>query len=414
MGFFDRFKKPKQERSFFPYTTEGVISTSFFSNETNPTVLACVNKVANTISELKLSLYVRRTGGGRSPAVFHPLFKVFENPSIEETPTLFYNTLVRHLLLKGNAYIYLGKNADGVIVSLSVVNPNNVIVERDSSYRKYFIVAGKSYTDRDILHIPYPGQGYNGTKGMSPIEVVSDLIAVDNQLLTYTKNYFDNSIGTRMALELGETWPTKELDKLYATITPVINKYVAGAGNAGKIMIPPPDTKFSKIEQKSNVEAELNSLITMVERQIAQAFNVPWDLLSGENKYGSLEARQQNFLAETIKPLGDHLCESFDKLITATDGPLYFSYDYKSLLATDVKSTIESLAKEISFGMISINEARAKLEMDAIGPVGDNYFIQASFYPLTQENIDAFFAASKVTLQQNAGSTHSPAGDDKT
>jgi HK97 family phage portal protein len=412
MGFFDRIFK-REERAFFPNNDSGLITTTLFSEDTNPTVLSCANKIANTLSELKLSLYVRRKGGGRSPAVFHPLFSVIEKPSLEETPTLFYNTMVRHLLLKGNAYLYLGRNASGDIVTFSIINPDNVRIERDSTYHKYFIINGKNYTERDILHIPYSGAGYNGTKGKSPIEVVKDLIVLDNQLLTYTKNYFNNSIGTRVGLELGASWPTKatELDKLYAAIIPAINKYVTGAGNAGKVMIPPPDTKLAKIEQPSNVEAELNSLMVMVEKQIAQAFSVPYDLISGENKYNSLEQRQQNFLSETIKPLGDHICQSFEKLLTPQDAMLYFSYDYKTLLQTDTKSTIEALAKEISYGMVSVNEARAKLDMDSIGEVGDNYFMQASYYPLTQENIDAFFAASKLALAQTG--SHNPSGDDK-
>lgn len=412
MGFFDRIFK-REERAFFPNNESGLIVTSLFSEETNPTVLSCTNKIANTLSELKLSLYVRRKGGGRSPAVFNPLFSVIEKPSLEETPTLFYNTMVRHLLLKGNTYLYLGRNVSGDIVSMSIINPDNVRIERDSSFHKYFIINGKNYTERDILHIPYPGAGYNGTKGKSPIEVAKELIVLDNQLLAYTKNYFNNSIGTRIGLELGDSWPTKaaELDKLYAAIVPAINKYVTGAGNAGKVMIPPPDTKLAKIEQPSNVEAELNSLMVMVEKQIAQAFSVPYDLISGENKYNSLEQRQQNFLSETIKPLGDHICQSFEKLLTPQDAMLYFAYDYKTLLQTDTKSTIEALTKEINTGILTLNEARALLDLDSIDEIGDIHFVQSGFYPLTMENVNAFFANSKAVLAQSGD--HNKVGDDK-
>lgn len=412
MSIFSRFSNKKQ-RAFFPQT-DSIIVPTMFTEETNPTVLACVNKVANTISELKLELYARRKGGGRVAAVTHPLFPVLKNPSVEETPTLFYNTLVRHLLLKGNAYIYVARGADGNVATFSIVNPDSVQVKRDASFRKYFLVDGKSYTERQILHIPYLGQGYNGTVGKSPIKVVQDLIALDNQLLSYTKNYFNNTVGTRIALELGDSWPTKatELDKVYAAVAPIVNKYVTGAGNAGKVMIPPPDTKLSKVEQPSNVEAELHSLMMMIEKQIAQAFNVPFDLITGENKYNSLEQRQANFLSECIQPLGNHICESFERLLDAKDTALYVAFDYKTLLLTDTKTTIDMLTKELGWGTLNINEARAKLDMAGIGDVGDYYFFPAGYTPLTVDNINAFFAQSKAVLQQS-NTDHNPAGDDK-
>jgi HK97 family phage portal protein len=403
----------KEKRSFFPETQQ-VITSSIFTEDTNPTVLACVNKVANTLSELKLDLYSRKKGSGRILAVNHPLFSVLKNPAPEETPTLFYNTMVRHLLLKGNAYIYIGRNPEGKIVSFSIVNPDNVLLQRDSSFQKYFTIAGKSYTSREILHIPYMGQGYDGTKGRSPIDMVQDLIKLDNELLAYTKNYFNNSVGTRVAMELGENWPVKtaELEKVYASIIPLVNKYVTGAGNAGKVMIPPPDTKLTKIDQPSNVEAELHSLLQMVEKQIAQAFSVPYDLITGENKYNSLEQRQANFLSECIQPLGNHICQSFEKLLSPSDGNLYVAYNYKSLLMTDTKTTIDVLTKELGWGTMNINEARAKLDMTGIGDVGDYYFFPAGYTPLTVDNINAFFAQSKAALQELPES-HNPAGDDK-
>ena len=413
VNIFSRLFRKEQQRAFFPQS-ERVAFSSIFSEETNPTVLACVNKVANTLSELKLDLYARQKGGGRAAAISHPLYQVLRNPSIEETPTLFYNTMARHILLKGNAYIYVSRNDKDVIVAFSIVSPDVVQVRRDSSFRKHFLIEGKIYTDRQILHIPYPGQGYNGTVGQSPVKMVQELIQLDNQLLSYTKNYFNNTVGTRVALELGDSWPTKttELDKVYAAVAPIVNKYVTGASNAGKIMIPPPDTKLSEIKQPSNVEAELHSLMIAIEKMIAQAFNVPFDLITGENKYNSLEQRQANFLSECIQPLGNHICQSFEKLIEAGSGPLYVAYDYKSLLLTDTKTTIDMLTKELGWGTLNINEARAKLDMVGIGEVGDYYFFPAGYTPLTIENVEAFFAQSKLALQQ-VESSHNPAGDDK-
>ena len=63
----------------------------------------------------------------------------------------------------------------------------------------------------------------------------------------------------------------------------------------------------------------------MVERQISQTvFNMPFALINFEaNKYDSLESSQNDFLASCIEPLGNHICESFEKLLTPSEKTRY-------------------------------------------------------------------------------------------
>lgn len=421
MGLFNRKKttQPSETRSFFP-DSKIVYGPLLFMGETNPTVSTCVDKIANTLSTLPIRLY-SYTKSGKRLAVGHELFHVLEKPAYEETPTLWYGTLIRHIVLHGNAFVYIGREK-GRIVNLSIVNPTKVTVQRDSNFRKIYVIDGKIYTDREILHIPCPGKGYNGTLGVSPIDTNKELINLDSNLLAYINTYFNNSLGTRYAIKLGDSYPSKpaDLDKLYAAIVPVLDKYVTGVQNSGKPLIPPPDTELTKIEQTSNVQAQLASLLTMIEQQIAAAFNVPYEVISGENKYGSLEQRQRDFLSNCIKPLGDHICESFEKLLAPEDTNLFIAYDYKNMLETDITSTIDYLTKEVQSGLITINEARSKIGESSIGPEGDYHFMPSGYVPVTMDNINAYFAKSKIELENAKQQTdpfeptqHSPAGDDK-
>lgn len=413
--FFNRKSKTEAEtREFFPETNY-VGGPMLFSVEKNPTVSACVNKICNTLGILPLQLYAH-TKTGKRLAVSNPLFKVLEHPSYEETPSLFYNTLIRHILIKGNAFLYISRNNRGEIINFSIIDPNKVRVFRDTDYNKIFEIQGKIYTEREVLHIPYIGAGYNGTIGLSPVDAHRELIELDNNLLHYINVYFNNSVGTRFALEMpDQTQGTKnaELDRLYAAIIPAVKKYVTGASNAGKIMIPPPGTKLSKLEQTSNVQAQLDSLLNMVERQIAEAFNVPYEVISGENKYNSLETKQNDFLSSCIHPLGLHISQSFEKLLPAGDTALFIAYEYKNLLTTNTEETINYLTKEIQSGLLSINEARSKLGMTDIGDAGDYYFLPANLLPVTEDVIDAYMAKSKAIQADLDAAGHNPLGDDK-
>jgi len=416
MAIFDNFRR-RQKREILPETgMEWVRTPLLFPAEKNPTVSACVDKISKTLSLLPLYLY-RNTKNGMQLAKDRPLFYALEDPAVEETPTLFYRSWIRFLCYDGNAYLFINRNGRGDVVGFTLINPKRIKVERGEDNRKRFYLDNQYYTQRDILHIPYPGPGYNGTVGKSPIELHRDLIELDNKLLTYIANYFDNSAGSRLVINLGSTYPQRKaaMDQLYAEIVPVMNKFVLGAANAGKPMISLPDSTIGKVDQTSNVQAELKSLLFMVEKQIAQScFGVPYEILDSEaSKYDSLETKMNDFLASCIQPLGDHICESFEKLLTPSEKLNYtIRYEYKNLLTTNTKDTVDYLTKEFQSGALTMNEVRKKLGMEDMGPAGDVHFIPANLMPLTMENIDAYMAKSKLALEQAEG--HDPNGDDKT
>ncbi len=415
MSILDRlFKGKKETRSFVPVSTTPVLAPVLFSAEQNPTVSACVDKISKTLSSLPLLLY-GNTGSGMRLAKEHSFFYALEDPSYEETPALFYRTWQRFLLLEGNAYLYKFKNSKGDVNGFGVIDSRKVRVERDATNRKHYHVDGKDYTDFDILHIPYPGPGYNGTVGRSPVETHKDLIELDNLLLSYVSNYFENSPGSRVVMNLGQTYAQKKanIEQVYAEFIPLMEKFVIGASNAGKPMIGLPDSTIGKIDQTSNVQAELKSLLNMVEHQIALSFGVPYETLDSEAaKYDSLESKTQDFLSSCIKPLGDHICQSFEKLLSPADRLRYsVRYEYKNLLTTNTAQTVDYLMKEFQGGALTMNEVRKKLGMEDMGPAGDYHFIPANLMPLTEENIDAYMAKSKVALEE---SNHNSNGDDKT
>ena len=418
MKIWDKiFKSKVQEtRDFLPhsYTTYSPLS---FCAEDDPTVSACISTIVNTLSVLPIKLY-SHVKGGKNLAVSHWLFSILENPSVEETKTIYFQTLIKQLLYTGNAYIYLCRDSKGNIVTTKLVDSRRCRVDRTSDYHKIFIVDGKTYTERDILHIPY-WENYNGTVGVSPIDSHKDLINLHQLLLEYINNYFKNSMGERVSLEFGESWGVKpqDIERMYSTVVPFIQKFVQGSANAGKPMINLPDSKLTTISQKSNTEAELHSLLELVEKEICNCFNVPYELIdSSQSKYNSLEQKNLDFLQKCILPLGNHIAESFEKLLLPTEGNLFVEWSYSNLLKTDFATTIDYISKEISSGLMTINEGRQRIGLSAVPEnIGDVLFIPTNYLPLTEDNINAILAQSKVSLSElnEDIDSHNPLGDDK-
>ena len=374
----------------------------------NPTSEACIRKIVSTIAPLKLDLYAHRKGGGRALMFGHALESALRNPDPAITPLQFYSGLYDDIM-RGNAYIRYFKAAGQFVFNRLYAPDVYLSIENG---RKVFTYGGETLTEREVLHIPYPFDlvkigSYNVFKGRGPAEKYSDLIALDNALNAYIKMYFANSPGKRSQLEIDPTSDLgkKKLDDLYASILPLIQKYVSGAANAGRLMIPPPGAKVTSVDATQNLYADIKSLKELIERQIAQGHGVQYSLISETNKYGSQEQNQLQFLQDTIAPLGEHVEQSFNRLIAPGETALFCKYDYKAMLRSDIKTTVDYLTKEIAGGLLTVNEGRDALDLEAV-EAGDQIFVPANMYPLTKENVDAFFAQSKLA-------SHNTAGDDK-
>ena len=139
------------------------------------TVYACVRLLAETIAGLPLHLY--KTGDEENQskvrATEHPLYRLlYRQPNPEMTSFSFFETLMTHLLLWGNAYAQIIRDGRNGIVALYPLQPDSVEIDRDEKGRIFYVY--HAYTDetpgatnRDIIfrrdeifHVP--GLGFNG------------------------------------------------------------------------------------------------------------------------------------------------------------------------------------------------------------------------------------------------------------
>lgn len=414
MGLFSNYKLRKLNKALQSDPLRTVMATKvplLFDAQSDPAVKAAVKKITDTMSSIPMNLYTH-TKTGKKLAFSNPVFNLLNRPSLDETPTAFNMAMIRNLLISGNAYAYISRNTQGTPIMLTWLDPKKVRVNRLESGEKEYYYNSEVYSARDILHIPYPGDGYNGTLGFAPSKFATDIINLHIKLISFVSIYFENSLGNRAYIELAENYGgVKNLSETYAALAPILKKFVVEKDQAGAMMITPPGSKIGQINQPSNAEAELSSLITMCERMIYHCYGIPPECINSTmQKYASLEANQGNFLQSCIMPLGKHICECYEMaLIPPGSGPLFIQYEYKNLLTTDTKSTISCLKEEMQSGMLSINEARKKLGEQDIGSAGDYYWIPGNLIPVTEDNIAAYFAKSKAALMED----HNQSGDDK-
>lgn len=420
MSIFSR--KKVETRQFFPHV-ENYFSSGIFAPEYNSVVDTAVSKISNTIAILPLEVFVHTADGSRL-AFWSEEYKLLADPCVEETPTLFKKTLVRHLLMNGNAYLYKGNGW------LQIVDPKAVRVARDVTGRKIYEITGSrggTFTDDEIIHIPYMEEGYNGTVGRSPADIHKDIISQNNILNEYLSLYFKNGVNSKLIFELGDKFePGKQtLNKLVQELNVYYNTFWSGSKNSGLPGIVPPGTTAKFLESSSNVQAQLDESLKFSEAQIYKLFNIPPEvIMSSENKYGSLEQKNADYLQSCIQPLCLHICESLQKGLNVGSS-MFISFNYNGLLETDISKKQDRLISGFNNGLYTLNEVRGQMNLGSISNEveGNTRVVSASLMPWTQDNIESILAGSKLKLHElenagrsevdvKAGEGHNPVGRD--
>ena len=177
------------------------------------TVYACVRLLSNTIAGLPLHLY-RYTGKGddKERATDHPLYKIlYRQANPEMTSFSFWEAIMTHLLLWGNAYAQIVRDGKNGILGLYPLLPENVEIDRDERGNLFYTY--HAYTDEvpgehdkdiifqrdEILHIP--GLGFNGLVGFSPIAMMKNALGTTLAVERYGSSFFRNGAQPAGVLE---------------------------------------------------------------------------------------------------------------------------------------------------------------------------------------------------------------------
>ena len=176
-------------------------------------VYSCVRILSETVAGLPLNVYKYNDSGGKEKAFKHPLYRLLhDEPNPEMTSFAFRETLMSHLLLWGNAYAQIIRNARGEVIALYPLMPNKMTVDRDQNGRLFYSyqrgaedpgALGRSsrvnLAPTDVLHIP--GLGFDGLIGYSPIAMAKNAIGLAIATEEYGAKFFANGAAPSGVLE---------------------------------------------------------------------------------------------------------------------------------------------------------------------------------------------------------------------
>jgi len=396
--FFKSRDKPQNSLSgsrysfFFGGTTAGKQVNEHTAMQMTA-VYSCVRILAETVACLPLHVYKYNSSGGKEKYLKHPIYKLLhDEPNPEMTSFSFRETLMSHLLLWGNAYAQIIRNARGEVIALYPLMPNKMTVDRDKSGRLFYLyqrsvedapTLGKDslvYLDpSDVLHIP--GLGFDGLVGYSPIAMAKNAIGLAMATEEYGAKFFANGAAPGGVLEHPGTIkdPQKVKDSWNAAYQGSTNSHRVAVLEEGmkyqQIGIPPEQAQFLETRK-----FQIN--------EIARIFRVPPHMLADLEKssFSNIEQQSLEFVKYTLDPWvvrwEQNMCRS---LLMASEKPTVFiKFNVDGLLRGDYVSRMSGYATARQNGWMSANDIRELENLDRIPEElgGDLYLINGAMTKL--------------------------------
>lgn len=358
------------------------------------TVYACVRLLAESVAGLPLHLYRYTEDSDRDKerATDHPLYKLlYRQPNPEMTSFSFFETLMTHLLLYGNAYAQIIRDGRNSVVSLYPLLPENVEVDRDENGRIYYIY--HAYTDEkpgerdkdiffrsdEIFHVP--GLGFNGLVGFSPIAMMKNSLGTTLAVEKYGSAFFKN--GAQPSGVLEHPGVLKNPEKLRENWSEIYG----GPGNAHRVAVLEEGMAYKAISLPPE-DSQFLSTRQFGVNEICRIFRVPPHLVQDleHATFSNIEHQSIDFVVHTLTPWLVRFEQAIVKdLLLESEQDAYFpKFNVDGLLRGDYQSRMRGYATGISNGFLSPNDCRRLENMNLIPAEkgGDDYYLNGGYVRL--------------------------------
>jgi HK97 family phage portal protein len=388
-GFFDRFRKEDRAISFQTVWGAGSDLETLnpsgvnINSKTAFEVVAfwsAVSLISDTIATLPVDSYIRQDGNRRP---YRPRPAWVDQPDVDMTRQAHYQQVLVSLLVSGNSYTRIFRNAAGDVVNLVALDPDTVTVRRSALGRKIFLVEneGETLTSDEIIHITdliTPGS----LVGLSRVERLKEAIGLSSAMQSFASRFFGTGATTQGIIEFpGNLTPdqAKQLrdgfDSAHRGFRRAHKTGVLSGGASYKQTTVPNDAAQFLESRRFSVE------------EIARAFNIPLSMMGvpGAQSYASTEQNAIQFVVHTLRPFIEKLEWAYSRLLPVE---AFLKFNVDGLLRGDFSTRISAYSVGLQAGFMSVNDVR---RLEDLSPTegGDQYRVPLANIALTDTNLVA-------------------------
>lgn len=337
-------------------------------------VLACVRVLAEGVAQVPWRLY-RESDGRRTPATDHPLSRLISRaPNAWQSSFEFRETLMLHLVLCGNAFVFINRvGSRREIAEMVIIDPGRMEVKRNSDWSLTYKVKGEdgktqTFPAEAIWHLR--GPSWNSWMGMDAVKLAREALGLSIALEESQSEMHRNGASPTGLLSVeGALSPEK-----YKFLAEWLDKYAPGGERAMKAMLLDMGAKFTPFRM-SGVDAQHLESRKFQAEEACRPFRVlPIMIGLSGDKNATFASAEQMFLAHvthTMMPWFVRIEMSGENnLLSDADRQqgLYLKFMAAGLLRGASKERSEyfkaALGSGGAKGWMTQNEVRALEELD--------------------------------------------------
>lgn len=350
---------------------------------TSSAVWACVNLIAGTIGSLPLLHYRRLPNGDRERYTDSKLYRVLHDlPNDEGTSAVLWETMTQHLLLWGNAFAEIRRNARGEVASLDLVEPWRVSWFRTDTTReiRYRVDSETVLRPDEMLHVP--GLTPDGIWGYSPIQKARESVG----LLLAAERFGGTFFGQGSAFGGILTHPGRLNQQAEDNLRGSLEKRAQGVDRAHNFIILQEGMTYEQLGVPPN-DAQFLETRKFQVNEIARWFGVPPHMIGDVERSTSwgtgIEQQAIGFVKFSLRRwLVRFEKEIMRKLIS----PLELNYQFVEFLVDglergDFTSRTTAYVQLKQAGLITANRVATLENWESFGPEGDVLFNPSNQLP---------------------------------
>jgi HK97 family phage portal protein len=349
-----------------------------------------ISILSDAVASIPLSIYHKNKDGHFTEDLNHSLYRIFRiSPSARQTSYEFLENIIVHMIVYGNAYILIKKDADYEVKELVLLYPNTVSYdELKNTYTvsdHYNNVLGEFKSDK-IIHIRHKSLGTY--VGQSVFTYAGRTIALANStdkeaLSTLEKGgKFKGIISSESSLVGFSAATDQQVDTVRDNLQAQID-----SGN--DILTLQSGTEWHPISQSMR-DLQLVDLHNTTLSDLARYFGispVKLGIATGGNYQASLQD-SLNFYVDTLNPLLVKIERAFNKALIPSTVALKYKVEFDRTSIPYFKEILTNYQKMFELGLYSVNDIRKKLNMP-MTEGGDITFISTNIQPVSSPIVDA-------------------------
>ena len=353
-----------REGGLYNYTGEKVNEMSALGIST---VYSAISLIADSIALLPIKTL--RYDGQKTIFTDKPKFLEKPNHSLDLTMFSLLHQTITSMAMHGNAFILVDKDRQGRPIQLTPVHPEKVKVEMQDGQKVYMLQSSKGGYDRKITHhnmlhfiwYCYPGQ----LIGVSPLRTNSNTYGLALAMERHIAQFYGQGGTPSSVLETDRDLTAEQAN--------ILKETWLGNHNRNR----KPAVLTGGLKWKAISDAAGNELIAardQIVHEIARVFRIPAHLLlskDGSNVYSNIESNGLAFIRHTLLPWIRRIEDGFTTLLP---GKQFVKLDTDEYARGDQLSRVRSFQVAVSSGIMTPNEARAKMDLEPYEG-GDKFYI---------------------------------------